>query len=72
MQAPRGLNAYTSTTFEFIAGLCIPVLVSDDVELPFEDFLDYQKFSLKVSAVPLLMLDPFPLFWICVCVCVCS
>ncbi|KAF8080145.1 hypothetical protein N665_0972s0006 [Sinapis alba] len=31
--------------FDYIASLCIPVIVSDGFELPFEDVIDYRSFS---------------------------
>jgi hypothetical protein len=47
---PRGQSSWTLRTFEaFFAG-CIPVLLSDHVELPFERFVDYSKMSVKWPA----------------------
>ncbi|XP_071716856.1 probable arabinosyltransferase ARAD1 [Rutidosis leptorrhynchoides] len=36
--------------FDAIASHCVPVIVSDEIELPFEDALDYSKFSIFVRA----------------------
>ncbi|XP_044983717.1 probable arabinosyltransferase ARAD1 [Hordeum vulgare subsp. vulgare] len=35
--------------FDVVASLCIPVIVSDDIELPFKGMIDYTKFSIFVS-----------------------
>ncbi|CAO2191574.1 unnamed protein product [Urochloa humidicola] len=36
--------------FDAIASHCVPVVVSDDIELPFEDVLDYSEFCVFVRA----------------------
>jgi hypothetical protein len=36
--------------FDSIASHCVPVIISDDIELPFEDELDYTKFCLFVKS----------------------
>lgn len=36
--------------FDAIASHCVPVIVSDDIELPFEDVLDYSEFCVFVRA----------------------
>lgn len=36
--------------FDAIATHCVPVIISDDIELPFEDILDYSEFCVFVRA----------------------
>jgi hypothetical protein len=36
--------------FDAIASHCVPVIISDDLELPFEEELDYTRFCLFVKA----------------------
>ncbi|XP_027066670.2 probable arabinosyltransferase ARAD1 [Coffea arabica] len=34
--------------FDAIASHCVPVIISDDIELPYEDVLDYSEFSIFI------------------------
>lgn len=36
--------------FDAVASHCVPLIISDELELPFEDVLDYSQFCLFVSA----------------------
>lgn len=36
--------------FDAIVSHCVPVIISDDIELPFEDVLDYSEFCIFVRA----------------------
>lgn len=36
--------------FDAIATHCVPVIISDDIELPYEDILDYSEFCVFVRA----------------------
>ncbi|XP_043707215.1 probable arabinosyltransferase ARAD1 [Telopea speciosissima] len=46
---PAGDTPTSCRLFDAIQSLCIPVIVSDDIELPFEGMLDYMDFSVFVS-----------------------
>lgn len=45
---PAGDTPTSCRLFDAIMSLCIPVIVSDDIELPFEGMVDYSEFSLFV------------------------
>ena len=47
---PAGDTPSACRLFDAIVSLCIPVIVSDDIELPFEDTLDYKKFAIFVDS----------------------
>lgn len=44
---PRGRGWWTVRLFEAIHAGCIPVLLSDEVELPFQDIVSWETFSVK-------------------------
>lgn len=46
---PRGITPWTRRVFDGIFAGAVPVVISDDIEFPFETFLDWSKFSVKVS-----------------------
>ncbi|XP_027106951.1 probable arabinosyltransferase ARAD1 [Coffea arabica] len=46
---PAGDTPTSCRLFDAIQSLCIPVIVSDDIELPFEGIVDYAKFSVFVA-----------------------
>ena len=48
---PAGDTPTSCRLFDAIFSLCIPVIVSDQIELPFEGILDYSEFSILVSEV---------------------
>lgn len=49
--SPAGDTPSSARLFDAIVSGCIPVLVSDELELPFEGILDYRKVALFVSSV---------------------
>ncbi|GJT33100.1 probable arabinosyltransferase ARAD1 [Tanacetum coccineum] len=46
---PAGDTPSSNRLFDAIVSHCVPVIVSDKIELPFEDELDYNKFSVFFS-----------------------
>ncbi|MED6219131.1 putative arabinosyltransferase arad1 [Stylosanthes scabra] len=46
---PAGDTPSACRLFDAIVSLCIPVIVSDDIELPFEDTIDYRKTAIFVD-----------------------
>ncbi|XVF46025.1 hypothetical protein PTKIN_Ptkin02bG0254900 [Pterospermum kingtungense] len=46
---PAGDTPSACRLFDSIVSLCVPVIVSDSIELPFEDIIDYKKFSVFVE-----------------------
>ncbi|WCJ44085.1 Exostosin family protein [Euphorbia peplus] len=46
---PAGDTPTSCRLFDAIQSLCIPVIVSDNIELPFEGMLDYSEFSVFVA-----------------------
>ncbi|KAI4320167.1 hypothetical protein MLD38_033673 [Melastoma candidum] len=51
---PAGDTPTSCRLFDAIQSLCIPVVVSDNIELPFEGMLDYTEFSVFVSSADAL------------------
>ncbi|KAJ6884734.1 arabinosyltransferase ARAD1 [Populus alba x Populus x berolinensis] len=47
---PAGDTPTSCRLFDAIQSLCIPVIVSDNIELPFEGMVDYTEFSVFVAA----------------------
>ncbi|KAL5559989.1 hypothetical protein UlMin_036200 [Ulmus minor] len=46
---PAGDTPTSCRLFDAIQSLCIPVIVSDNIELPFEGMIDYAEFSVFVA-----------------------
>uniref|UniRef100_A0A1J3EXI2 Putative arabinosyltransferase ARAD1 n=1 Tax=Noccaea caerulescens TaxID=107243 RepID=A0A1J3EXI2_NOCCA len=44
---PAGDTPSSARLFDAIVSGCIPVIVSDELELPFEGLLDYRKIAVK-------------------------
>ncbi|GLT97141.1 hypothetical protein SLE2022_147230 [Rubroshorea leprosula] len=51
---PAGDTPSACRLFDAIVNLCVPVIVSDSIELPFEDIIDYRKFSVFVETAAAL------------------
>ncbi|KAI5081278.1 hypothetical protein GOP47_0004461 [Adiantum capillus-veneris] len=47
---PAGDTPSACRLFDAIVSICVPVVVSDKIELPFEDELDYSKFAIFVPS----------------------
>jgi hypothetical protein len=45
---PRGYASWSRRLFDAIMLGCIPVIIADDIQLPFESRLDYANFSVKI------------------------
>ncbi|KAI4365196.1 hypothetical protein MLD38_021204 [Melastoma candidum] len=45
--APRGESSWTLRFYEAFFVECVPVILSDQVELPFQNVIDYRKVSIK-------------------------
>ncbi|XP_043687319.1 probable arabinosyltransferase ARAD1 [Telopea speciosissima] len=47
---PAGDTPSACRLFDAIVSLCVPVIVSDNIELPFEDAIDYRKIAIFVNS----------------------
>ncbi|KAK4487996.1 hypothetical protein RD792_003735 [Penstemon davidsonii] len=47
---PAGDTPSACRLFDALVSLCVPVIVSDSIELPFEDVIDYRKISIFVDS----------------------
>ena len=47
---PAGDTSTSCRLFDSIVSLCVPVIVSDTIELPFEDTIDYRKIAIFVES----------------------
>lgn len=55
--SPAGDTPSSARLFDAIVSGCIPVIVSDELELPFEGILDYRK--VNVDILSFVLLFPF-------------
>ena len=46
---PRGFAVWSPRIFESLAAGCIPVIIADEIQLPFDDILDWREMSVKVK-----------------------
>lgn len=51
---PAGDTPSACRLFDSIVSLCVPVIVSDKIELPFEDVIDYRKIAIFVDTASAL------------------
>ncbi|CAL5213080.1 unnamed protein product [Lathyrus oleraceus] len=49
---PAGDTPSACRLFDAIVSLCVPVIISDSIELPFEDTIDYRKIAVFVETAP--------------------
>ena len=47
---PAGTTPASCQLFDAILSMCVPVKVSDRIELPFEDVIDYRKIAIFVDS----------------------
>ncbi|KAM5587125.1 putative arabinosyltransferase ARAD1 [Rosa sericea] len=47
---PAGDTPSACRLFDSIVSLCVPVIISDSIELPFEDVIDYRKIGIFVES----------------------
>eukprot|EP00947_MAST-08B_sp_MAST-8B-sp1_P003430 g3430.t1 len=45
----QGFAPWSRRLFDSVMMGCIPVIIADNIELPFEQFLDYRSFTVKVA-----------------------
>ncbi|KAL2930561.1 putative arabinosyltransferase ARAD1, partial [Bienertia sinuspersici] len=48
---PAGDTPSACRLFDALVSLCVPVIISDHIELPFEDAIDYRKIAVFVDSV---------------------
>lgn len=53
---PRGYAPWSRRFFDAILLGCIPVIIADSIELPFEEFIDYRQFTVKVAEADIALL----------------
>ena len=51
--APRGYAGWSVRLYESILSRCIPVIISDNTILPFENFVNWSEFSLRIPEADL-------------------
>lgn len=47
---PAGDTPSACRLFDSIVSMCVPVIVSDSIELPFEDVIDYRRIAIFVES----------------------
>jgi hypothetical protein len=48
--SPAGDTPSSARLFDAIVSGCIPVIISDELELPFEGILDYREVKMAIQA----------------------